>query len=74
MTTSLLDAASGITIDHAYGEHGIPITYTYEMRGNGAYGNYGFFLPPEFIIPNAVEVVNSLIGMVMQARELGYLR
>lgn len=31
----LLDAASGVSVDHAYGYHRIPIGYTYEMRGNG---------------------------------------
>ncbi|CRK92462.1 CLUMA_CG006024, isoform A [Clunio marinus] len=72
-TRNILYAASGISIDHAYGHHGIPITYTYEMRGSGTYGNYGFFLPPQFIIPNGVEVLQSLIGLVSKAREFGYL-
>lgn len=41
------------------------------MRGNGDYGNYGFFLPPEHIIPNAEEVLESFIGLVEKAREFG---
>lgn len=68
------DAASGISVDHAYGAHGIPITFTYEMRGNGDYGNFGFFLPPVFIIPNAEEVLASLVGMVQKSREHNYLK
>ena len=68
------DAASGISVDHAFGEHKIPIGYTYEMRGSGDYGRFGFFLPPEFIVPNAEEILNSLVGLVTQAREFGYLR
>lgn len=55
------------------GAYGIPIGYTYEMRGNGAYGRFGFVLPPVWIIPNGQEVLNSLIGMVMKSRDLGYL-
>lgn len=41
------------------------------MRGSGDYGNFGFFLPPEYIIPNAEEVLESLIGLVQKAREFG---
>jgi carboxypeptidase A len=70
---SFIDAASGISVDHAYGAHGIPITFTYEMRGNGNYGNFGFFLPPQFIIPNAEEILASLVGMVQKSRDHGYL-
>lgn len=43
------------------------------MRGNGDYGNYGFFLPPEFILPNAREVFQAFIGLVQKAREFGLL-
>lgn len=70
---SFADSASGISVDHAYGHHKIPITYTYEMRGTGFYGDYGFFLPPQFILPNAIEIVESLIAMVHKSREYGYL-
>jgi len=41
------------------------------MRGNGDYGNFGFFLPPEYIIPNAEEVMESFIGLVKKAKEFG---
>jgi Zinc carboxypeptidase len=63
-----------VSVDHAYGEHNIPIGYTYEMRGNGDYGRYGFFLPPEFIVPNAEEVVASLVALVQRSRDFGYLQ
>ena len=69
----VLYAASGTTPDHAYGAHGIPLSYTIEMRGNGVYGNFGFVLPPAFIKPNAVEVVAGLKAMVNEAKRLGYL-
>jgi hypothetical protein len=43
------------------------------MRGSGTYGNFGFFLPSEFIVPNGEEVLESLIGLVQKAREFGYV-
>lgn len=55
------------------GHWGIPISYTFEMRGNGVYGNYGFVLPASFIIPNSLEVFDGFIAMVREARTLGYL-
>lgn len=67
------DAASGNAQDHAYGHFNIPLSFTFEMRGNGAYGHFGFFLPPEFIIPNAEEILESYIGLVQKAREFGRL-
>jgi hypothetical protein len=44
------------------------------MRGSGNYGNYGFVLPPEFILPNCEEVLESFIGIVQKAREFGRFR
>ncbi|CRL06537.1 CLUMA_CG019442, isoform A [Clunio marinus] len=73
-TRETLYAASGVSSDHAYGHHRIPLSYTYEMRGNGDYGNHGFVLPPEFIIPNGKEVLASLVGMVQKSRQLGYFK
>lgn len=69
----LPDATSGTSVDHAYGQYRIPIGYTYEMRGNGVYGNHGFVLPPQWIIPNCQEVMASLVAMVASARTYGYL-
>jgi hypothetical protein len=43
------------------------------MRGNGVYGNHGFVLPAQFIIPNSLEVFDGFIAMVREARALGYL-
>lgn len=65
------DATSGTAPDHAFGHYNIPLTFTYEMRGSGDYGDFGFFLPPEFIIPNAEEILEALIGLVQKAREFG---
>lgn len=60
------DSASGNSQDHAYGHYNIPISYTYEMRGVNL---GGFVLPPEHIIPNAEEILESYIGLVQKARE-----
>lgn len=65
------DASTGTSRDHTHGHYGIPISFTVEMRGNGPYGNYGFVLPAQFIIPNAEEVWQGLIAMVKKAREFG---
>lgn len=43
------------------------------MRGDGEYGRFGFFLPPRFIIPNAEEILQGLIGLIAKAQEFGYL-
>lgn len=68
------DASSGSSPDQAYGVHGIKLAYTIEMRGEGAYGDYGFFLPPQFIIPNAEEILQGLVSLVQRAQDIGYLR
>lgn len=36
-------------------------------------GKHGFILPADQIIPNSLEVLDSLQGMVEEARALGYL-
>lgn len=53
------DAASGTSPDHAWGRYNISLAYTYEMRGNGPYGNFGFVLPPHLIIPNCEEGIDK---------------
>lgn len=67
------DAGSGSSPDHAYGAHGIPLSYTIEMRGNGDYGTFGFLLPARLIRINAEEVFAGMKGMIIEARRLGYL-
>ena len=63
------DTASGIGVDWAKGALNIPLTYTYEFRDKGT---YGFVLPASQIVPNAQEVLDSLITLVSEARTLGY--
>lgn len=70
----LLYGTSGSTPDHAYGKYNIPIAWTVEMRGNGAYGSYGFVLPPNLILPNCLEYFDGLKALIKQARVEGYLK
>lgn len=48
---STLYVASGSSVDHAYGQHGVP-SFTIEVRDRGA---YGFVMPASEILPNARE-------------------
>jgi len=48
---STLYVASGSSVDHAYGQHGVP-SYTIEVRDKGT---YGFVMPVSEILPNASE-------------------
>jgi hypothetical protein len=72
-TIEISYASSGESVDHAYGSNKIPIAYTFEMRGSGDYGNFGFLLPGEFIVPNAEEVLEALKGLVQESRKFDYL-
>ncbi|CAG9565668.1 unnamed protein product [Danaus chrysippus] len=65
----LVDPASGTGFDWAKGGAGIPLVFLYELRDEG---QYGFLLPPEQIIPNSEEVLDSLIEIDRVARQIGY--
>jgi hypothetical protein len=56
-------------VDWAYGAANVPIGYTYEFRDNGTFSHQ---LPPDQIIPNALEVMDSLIALVGETKKLGY--
>ncbi|XP_058821066.1 zinc carboxypeptidase-like [Topomyia yanbarensis] len=68
-TADVLYIASGLSIDWAHSEHNTPIAVTYEFRDKG---KDGFILPANQIIPNAQEVLDSLIIFIAKAVELGY--
>lgn len=64
--------ASGGSMDWAFGTLDIPIAFTYELRP-GPYSNRGgFVLPPEQIIPNCEEVMDSVVTLIMESERLGY--
>uniref|UniRef100_A0A1B0DHR3 Zinc carboxypeptidase A 1 n=1 Tax=Phlebotomus papatasi TaxID=29031 RepID=A0A1B0DHR3_PHLPP len=62
--------ATGTSGDWGYGGAGIKLTYVYEFRDNGT---HGFLLPPEQIIPNSIEVMQSFIGLIDESERLGFL-
>ncbi|GAB0100159.1 hypothetical protein DMENIID0001_161540 [Sergentomyia squamirostris] len=61
---------SGTAIDYTYGTADVKISWTYEMRDQGT---YGFVLPPQFIIPNAKEILASLPALLDESDRLGYI-
>lgn len=58
------DIAAGGSMDWAKYHFGTRITYTYELRDTGS---YGFLLPPEQIIPTALETLDSFITIFQEA-------
>lgn len=62
--------SSGTSIDWIHEIPGTRLTFLYEFRDKG---RNGFILPPQEIIPNSEEVLDSLVVMVKQSREIGYL-
>jgi len=60
----ILYPSSGSSRDWAKGEGGFKYVYTIELRDQG---RYGFVLPPEFILPTAVE---TWAGIQVVARSL----
>ncbi|XP_034100636.2 zinc carboxypeptidase-like [Drosophila albomicans] len=66
---SVLYQATGATNDWAY-EQGILISYTIEFRDSG---NFGFVLPPAFILPNCEETLTGIIALLGECQKLGYL-
>ncbi|XP_073820582.1 zinc carboxypeptidase-like [Musca autumnalis] len=62
--------APGSTLDFAYNEADIKITYTIEMRDTG---RHGFVLPATHIIPNCKETMAGMVALVKEAQNLGYM-
>uniref|UniRef100_A0A1L8DQZ2 Zinc carboxypeptidase A 1 n=1 Tax=Nyssomyia neivai TaxID=330878 RepID=A0A1L8DQZ2_9DIPT len=62
--------STGTSIDWAYNEAKIKLSYTYEFRDNGT---YGFILPADQIRPNAFEVLDSLVALIDESERLGYM-
>ena len=58
-----------MSVDHVYSVFKTPVVYTYEFRDP----QHGHILPPEFIIPNCQEVMDSLIVLVAKTRQFGFL-
>ncbi|XP_014212980.1 zinc carboxypeptidase-like [Copidosoma floridanum] len=65
-----LYVATGSSVDWAKAVLGLPIAYTYELRGRSPIP--GFLLPAKQIVPNGEEVLDSLVAMFGEARKFGY--
>lgn len=57
--------ATGTSLDWAFGEAEIDLSFCYEFRDLNT-----FILPAEQIIPNAQETMQSLIGMIHESERL----
>uniref|UniRef100_A0A182QXZ6 Zinc carboxypeptidase A 1 n=1 Tax=Anopheles farauti TaxID=69004 RepID=A0A182QXZ6_9DIPT len=68
-TADVLYIASGSSPDWAHGVHGTPVAVTFEFRDNGY---HGFILPPDQIIPNAIEVLDGLVAFIGKGKQLGH--
>jgi hypothetical protein len=62
--------ASGGSIDWVKQEFQTPIAVAYELRDTG---RYGFLLPTKQIIPNGLEIMDSIVGMMEEAERIGYV-
>jgi Zinc carboxypeptidase len=60
---------SGTSIDWATEVARSNIVYAYELRD---VGQFGFVLPPDQIIPNALETFPSMLTIVEEAHRRGY--
>nr|UQB56062.1 carboxypeptidase [Bombyx mori] len=63
----ILYKASGGSMDWVRHTLGTPIVYTYELRGTY------FYWPPERISEQGDEVTQMILGLVQEARNLGYV-
>lgn len=63
------DVASGGSIDWVAGTTETKVNFGFELRDNGF---YGFLLPPDQIIPTAMETLDAVIVILREAKALGY--
>ncbi|GAB1863716.1 Zinc carboxypeptidase A 1 [Camponotus japonicus] len=57
--------ATGTSVDYIKATYGKQITYIYELRDRD---RYGFLLPPDQIIPNGEEIMDSLVVMFKEVK------
>uniref|UniRef100_A0A1A9X3N1 Zinc carboxypeptidase A 1 n=1 Tax=Glossina brevipalpis TaxID=37001 RepID=A0A1A9X3N1_9MUSC len=76
ITGSLIETiypSSGGSVDWAYNVHGIPIAYTFELRGPPESEDM-FILPAEEILPTAQEAFAAIRSIVEGAADKGYYK
>ncbi|XP_023173282.2 zinc carboxypeptidase-like [Drosophila hydei] len=69
-SATTLYEVSGSGKDWAYGVKNITIPFTLELRDRG---EYGFLLPPEYILPVARETTEGFVGLIQAARGINVL-
>jgi len=69
-TAEVLYFNSGSSRDWLKGVHNINVSYTIELRDTG---NYGFVLPPDQILPTALELFDGIKAIVQECRSIGFL-
>ncbi|XP_049878174.1 zinc carboxypeptidase-like [Pectinophora gossypiella] len=62
--------ATGTSIDWVKESLRVPLVYCYELRDRGT---NGFLLPADQILPNHLEVMDSVIELIHQAKRFGYM-
>lgn len=67
----ITDLATGASIEYAYNDVDIKLTYAIEVRDTG---RYGFILPPVQIIPNNEETLTGMMALIKEAELLGYMQ
>lgn len=70
LSLNISDAIFGSGQDWTNGVKNITMPYTIELRDRG---EYGFLLPPEYIIPVAREVTEGFVSMITAARGIDVL-
>ncbi|XP_019530940.2 zinc carboxypeptidase [Aedes albopictus] len=63
--------SSGDSVDWVFSECGVPVAFTFELRGPPDSTNM-FILPAEEIVPTGEETLAAYVAMLKAARELGY--
>lgn len=66
------DPTAGGSVDWAMGIEGLQLAYAFEFRDRPN-GGYGFMLPGDQIVPNALEAFDGIRAMIAEARVLKYL-
>lgn len=65
--TFFQELQSGSSVDWVKATFGTRITYTYMFRDTGL---HGLLLPADQIIPNSIEVIDSLITILKESLKL----
>ncbi|XP_017025740.1 zinc carboxypeptidase A 1 [Drosophila kikkawai] len=64
--------AAGASVDWAYGTQDVRMTFCYELRPSSNSIFTGFKLPAEQIVPASEELLDSIVAMAAEVKNLGY--